>query len=109
VASRVPRCVGHADELLELQRRVSGSSLDEHFPSTCPVVPGSDVSLLVDDEQQGVGLRTLMLENLIARSVDRGYSTMTTPLVSTDSQMRHVLEDLGLPVQYICNGTSAAR
>ena len=68
---------------------------------------GAEVALLIDDAHQGAGLGTLLLEDLVARTRERGITSMTALVASSNTQMREVLTDLGLPVHYAGDGPTS--
>lgn len=68
---------------------------------------GVEVALLIDDAHQNTGLGTLLIEDLAARTKERGVTTMTALVLSMNGQIRRLLDDLGLPVHYDCDGQTS--
>jgi succinyl-CoA synthetase alpha subunit/GNAT superfamily N-acetyltransferase len=65
---------------------------------------GVEVGLLIDDAHQGAGMSTLLLEELVARTRERGLTSMTARVAQTNPQIRQLLDDLGLAVHYGSDG-----
>ncbi|GAB3437387.1 hypothetical protein GCM10027517_08790 [Phycicoccus ginsengisoli] len=64
--------------------------------STHPLEPGSaEFAVAVADRVQGHGVGTLVLEELVDRSLARGLHTLTGQVLSTNGQMLDVLRHLG--------------
>ena len=59
----------------------------------------AEVALLIDDEHQGEGLGTLLLEDLVARARARGIRELVALTLRSNVQMVEVFRDLGLPLR----------
>jgi GNAT superfamily N-acetyltransferase/succinyl-CoA synthetase alpha subunit len=58
---------------------------------------GVEFALTVDDEHQGHGVGTLLMERLVARAQDRGVRSMVGTVLAANTQMFDLLRHLGLP------------
>jgi succinyl-CoA synthetase alpha subunit/GNAT superfamily N-acetyltransferase len=64
----------------------------------------AEVALLIDDRHQGLGLGTLLLEELADRAHRRGLRALTALLLTENVQIKRVLRDLGRDVDYEVDG-----
>ena len=88
-----------------------GQDVDAVLASSCGVVVAvasihrvsaatAEVALLIDDEHQGEGLGTLLLEDLAARARARGIRELVALTLRSNAQMLEVFRDLGLPLRF---------
>ncbi|MEO3811615.1 GNAT family N-acetyltransferase [Sphaerisporangium sp. B11E5] len=67
----------------------------------------ADMAVLIDDEFQGDGLGTLLLEHLAARAAAEGAEALVAQVLSGNTPMLRLLRDLGLAVEIRYDGATA--
>ncbi len=73
--------------------------------STHPVTRQSaEFALLVEDSAQATGIGTLLLEDLVGRTLARGMHEMCAEALQTNGQVLDLLRHLGPPTQLVASG-----
>ncbi|MFC6084192.1 bifunctional acetate--CoA ligase family protein/GNAT family N-acetyltransferase [Sphaerisporangium aureirubrum] len=67
----------------------------------------ADMAVLIDDEVQGDGLGTLLLEHLAAHAAAEGFGTLVAQVLVRNTPMLRLLRDVGLDVQIRYDGAEA--
>ena len=107
--------VAASEYVASLMGRGEGADVDAVLASSCGMVVAvasihrvsawvAEVALLIDDEHQGEGLGTLLLEDLVARARARGIRELVALTLRSNAQMLEVFRDLGLPLRFEAEG-----
>ena len=107
--------VAASEYVASLMGRGEDADVDAVLASSCGVVvavasihrvsaSAAEVALLIDDEHQGEGLGTLLLEDLVARARARGIRELVALTLRSNVQMLEVFRDLGLPLRIEAEG-----
>ena len=107
--------VAASEYVASLMGRGEDADVDAVLARSCGVVvavasihrvsaSAAEVALLIDDEHQGEGLGTLLLEDLVARARARGIRELVALTLRSNVQMLEVFRDLGLPLRIEAEG-----
>src|SRR5689334_11156330 len=107
--------VAASEYVASLMSRGGDADVDAVVACSCGVVvavasihrvsaAAAEVALLIDDEHQGEGLGTLLLEDLVARARGRGIRELVALTLRSNVQMLEVFRDLGLPLRFESEG-----